>query len=51
MRDMEKDFEFVIGMVFSNKLEAYHKYVAYAIGKGFEVRKGNVVKNIKGEIT
>ncbi|XP_056160407.1 protein FAR1-RELATED SEQUENCE 5-like isoform X1 [Syzygium oleosum] len=51
MRDMDKDFEFVVGMVFSNELEAYHKYVAYAISKGFGVRKGNAVKNRKGEIT
>ncbi|KAF8017784.1 hypothetical protein BT93_H2856 [Corymbia citriodora subsp. variegata] len=51
MRNMENDFEFAIGMVFSNELEAYHKYVAYAIGKGFGVRKGNTVKNRKGEIT
>ncbi|KAF8011368.1 hypothetical protein BT93_J1848 [Corymbia citriodora subsp. variegata] len=51
IRDMEKDFEFAIGMVFSNELEAYHKYVAYAIRKGFGVRKGNMFKNSKGELT
>ncbi|KAL3724787.1 hypothetical protein ACJRO7_029883 [Eucalyptus globulus] len=51
MRDMEKDFEFAIGMVLSNKLEAYNKYVAYAISKGFGVRKGNLVRNTKGKIT
>ncbi|KAF8037796.1 hypothetical protein BT93_B0595 [Corymbia citriodora subsp. variegata] len=51
MRDMEKDFEFAIGMVFSNELEAYHTYVAYAIGKGFGVRKDNLLRNRKGEIT
>lgn len=51
MRDMKNDFEFAIGMVFSNELEAYHKYVAYAIDKGFGVRKGHTVKNRKGEIT
>ncbi|KAF8037901.1 LOW QUALITY PROTEIN: hypothetical protein BT93_B0672 [Corymbia citriodora subsp. variegata] len=28
---MEKDFEFAIGMIFLNELEAYNKYVAYAI--------------------
>jgi len=50
MHDMENDFEFAIGMVFSNELEAYHKYVAYAIGKGFGVRKGHTVKNRKGEV-
>lgn len=51
MRDMEKDYEFAIGMVFSNELEAYHTYVAYAIGKGFGVRKDNLLRNRKGEIT
>ncbi|KAL3730191.1 hypothetical protein ACJRO7_027235 [Eucalyptus globulus] len=51
IRDMENDFEFAIGMVFSNEDEAYYKYVAYAIGKGFGVRKGHTVKNRKGEIT
>ncbi|KAI3411366.1 uncharacterized protein J3R85_018081 [Psidium guajava] len=47
MRDMEKDFEFTIGMIFSNEAEAYHKYVAYAIGKGFGVRKENLSRNRK----
>ncbi|XP_056173440.1 protein FAR1-RELATED SEQUENCE 5-like [Syzygium oleosum] len=51
MRDIEKDYEFAVGMVFSNELEAYHKYVAYAIGKGFGVRKGHMFKNSKGELT
>ncbi|KAK2631208.1 hypothetical protein EUGRSUZ_L03237 [Eucalyptus grandis] len=51
MRDMEKDYEFAIGMVFSNELEAYHTYVAYAIGKGFGVRNDNLLRNRKGEIT
>ncbi|KAI3440621.1 WRKY domain-containing protein [Psidium guajava] len=51
MHDMEKDFEFTIGMIFSNETKAYHKYVAYAIGKGFGVRKENVSRNRKGEIT
>ncbi|XP_056158433.1 protein FAR1-RELATED SEQUENCE 5-like [Syzygium oleosum] len=51
MRDMEKDYEFAVGMVFPNELEAYDKYVAYAIGKGFGVRKGNMFKNGKGELT
>ncbi|KAL3716012.1 hypothetical protein ACJRO7_007732 [Eucalyptus globulus] len=45
VRDMEKEIEFVVGMVFSNELEAYHKYVAYAIGKWFGVRKGNMFRN------
>ncbi|KAK3411982.1 hypothetical protein EUGRSUZ_I00733 [Eucalyptus grandis] len=31
-------------MVFSNELEAYYKYAAYAIGKGFGVRKAQMVK-------
>ncbi|KAF8016193.1 hypothetical protein BT93_H1644 [Corymbia citriodora subsp. variegata] len=48
---MEKDFEFAIGMIFSNELEAYNKYVAYAISKGFGVRKGNLTRNSKEEIT
>ncbi|KAK3412083.1 hypothetical protein EUGRSUZ_I00868 [Eucalyptus grandis] len=51
MRDMEKDFEFAIGMVFSNELEAYNKYVAYAIIKGFGVRKGSLVRNTKRKVT
>ncbi|KAF8017610.1 hypothetical protein BT93_H2716 [Corymbia citriodora subsp. variegata] len=38
-------------MVFASELEAYHKYVAYAIGKGFGVRKSKIRKNDKGEIT
>ncbi|KAL3749295.1 hypothetical protein ACJRO7_010408 [Eucalyptus globulus] len=50
-RDLEKDFEFTIGMIFASELEAYHKYVAYAIGKGFGVRKSKTRKNDKGEIT
>ncbi|KAL3714834.1 hypothetical protein ACJRO7_006696 [Eucalyptus globulus] len=41
IRDMKNDFEFAIEMIFSNKDEAYHNYVAYAIGKGFGVRKGH----------
>ncbi|XP_039155375.1 protein FAR1-RELATED SEQUENCE 5 [Eucalyptus grandis] len=48
---MEKDFEFAIGMVFSNEFEAYNKYVVYALSKGFGVRKGNLVRNTKGKIT
>ena len=51
MRDMEKYDEFAVGMVFPNELEAYDKYVAYAISKGFGVRKGNMFKNGKGELT
>ncbi|KAF8034768.1 hypothetical protein BT93_C0933 [Corymbia citriodora subsp. variegata] len=51
MRDLEKDFEFALGMIFSNELEAYNKYVAYAICKGFGVRKANLTRNTKGEIT
>ena len=50
-RDLEKDFEFMVGMIFTSELEAYHKYVAYAIGKGFGVRKSKTRKNDKGEIT
>ncbi|XP_056166727.1 putative protein FAR1-RELATED SEQUENCE 10, partial [Syzygium oleosum] len=50
-RDLEKDFEFMVGMVFTSELEAYHKYVAYAISKGFGVRKSKTRKNDKGEIT
>ncbi|KAF7848878.1 hypothetical protein BT93_L1473 [Corymbia citriodora subsp. variegata] len=38
-------------MVFSNELEAYHKYVVYAIRTGFGVRKGNMFKNSKGKLT
>ncbi|KAL3724836.1 hypothetical protein ACJRO7_029926, partial [Eucalyptus globulus] len=38
-------------MIFASELEAYNKYVAYAIGKGFGVRKSKTRKNDKGEIT
>ncbi|KAK3430489.1 hypothetical protein EUGRSUZ_E01986 [Eucalyptus grandis] len=38
-------------MVFASELEAYYKYVSYAIGKGFGVRKSKTRKNDKGEIT
>ncbi|KAF8028667.1 hypothetical protein BT93_E1345 [Corymbia citriodora subsp. variegata] len=51
MRDMEKNFKFALEMIFLNELEAYNKYVAYAISKGFGVRKGNLARNTKGEIT
>ncbi|KAF8016194.1 hypothetical protein BT93_H1645 [Corymbia citriodora subsp. variegata] len=37
-------------MIFSNELKAYNKYVAYAMSKGFGVRKGNLARNSKGEI-
>lgn len=46
--NMEKDFEFAVGMIFLNELEAYHKYVvAYAIGKLIGARKAKMVKNDK----
>jgi len=38
-------------MVFASELKEYHKYVAYAIGKGFGVMKFKIRKNDKGEIT
>ncbi|KAL3746993.1 hypothetical protein ACJRO7_015866 [Eucalyptus globulus] len=45
IRDLEKDFEFTVGMVFANKLEAYHKYVAYAIR---EITRRTFVCNCEG---
>lgn len=46
-RDLEKDFEFIVEMIFASELEAYHKNVAYAIGKGFRMRKANIRKMAK----
>ncbi|KAF8034470.1 hypothetical protein BT93_C0701 [Corymbia citriodora subsp. variegata] len=51
IHNLPKNFEFKVGMVFSSELQAYHTYVAYALRKGFGVRKGNKVRNSKGEIT
>lgn len=51
IHNLPKNFEFKVGMVFSSELEAYHTYVAYALRKGFGIRKGNKVRNSKGEIT
>ncbi|XP_048133687.1 protein FAR1-RELATED SEQUENCE 5-like [Rhodamnia argentea] len=51
IHNLPKNFEFKVGMVFSSELEAYHKYVAYALRKGFGVRKAKIRRNYKGEIT
>ncbi|XP_048137295.1 protein FAR1-RELATED SEQUENCE 5-like isoform X2 [Rhodamnia argentea] len=48
VRDADKEFEFRIGMTFANEEEAYNTYNAYAIGKGFGVRRGQKANNSKG---
>ncbi|XP_030475753.2 protein FAR1-RELATED SEQUENCE 9-like isoform X2 [Syzygium oleosum] len=51
IHNLPKNFDFKVGMVFSSELKAYHTYVAYALRKGFGVRKGKKARNSKGEIT
>lgn len=48
MHNVDKEFQFRIGMTFANEEEAYKTYNAYAISKGFGVRKGKKANNSKG---
>lgn len=48
MHNVDKEFQFRIGMTFANEEEAYKTYNAYAISKGFGVRKGQKANNSKG---
>lgn len=47
MHNIDKEFQFRIGMTFANEDEVYKTYNAYAISKGFEVRKGQKANNSK----
>ncbi|XP_056161721.1 protein FAR1-RELATED SEQUENCE 5-like [Syzygium oleosum] len=47
VHNVDEEFEFRIGMVFANEDEDYNTYNAYAICKGFGVRKGQKASNRK----